>query len=65
MIVANNLVNNAIKYGSDGGQIELSSQTSGEMITIEVYNDSRPIAPDMMGQLFKKFSRLNVPEKRA
>ncbi|HOM76317.1 MAG TPA: cache domain-containing protein [Anaerohalosphaeraceae bacterium] len=65
MIVANNLVNNAIKYGSDGGQIELSSQTSGEMITIEVYNDSRPIAPDMMGQLFKKFSRLNVPEKKS
>jgi len=65
MIVANNLVNNAIKYGSNGGRIVISGQTSGEMVTVEVYNDSRPIAPDMVGQLFKKFSRLNVPEKKS
>jgi two-component system NtrC family sensor kinase len=64
MIVANNLVNNAIKYGTDGGCIELSSRVNGEFVTIEVYNDSRPITPQMTGQLFKKFSRLNVPEKK-
>jgi signal transduction histidine kinase len=29
-----------------------------------VYNDSRPIAESMKNQLFKKFSRLDVPEKK-
>ena len=63
-IVANNLVNNAIKYGTEGGQITISARDKGDFITIEVYNDSTPIPDDMIGQLFKKFSRLNLPEKK-
>jgi signal transduction histidine kinase len=63
-IVANNLVNNAIKYGTDSGQIFLTSRDKGEFVTIEVYNDSRPITEEMKDQLFKKFSRLDVPEKK-
>ena len=63
-IVANNLVNNAIKYGTDGGQILLTCRDKGEFITLDVYNDSRPIAESMKGQLFRKFSRLDVPEKK-
>ena len=63
-IVANNLVNNAIKYGTDSGQILLTYRDKGEFVTVEVYNDSRPITDEMKDQLFKKFSRLNVPEKK-
>jgi len=63
LIVANNLVNNAIKYGLEDGQIRISADETDEWVTIEVYNDSIPIRPDMVGQLFKKFSRLNTPEK--
>jgi two-component system NtrC family sensor kinase len=63
-IVANNLVNNAIKYGTEGGQIHLTCRDKGEFITLDVYNDSRPIAESMKNQLFKKFSRLDVPEKK-
>lgn len=63
-IVANNLVNNAIKYGTEGGQIRISARDKGGFVTIEVYNDSTPIAPDKIGQLFKKFSRLDTPEKK-
>jgi two-component system NtrC family sensor kinase len=63
-IVANNLLNNAIKYGVDGGRIVLTSRDKGEFVTIEVYNDSRPITEEMKDQLFKKFSRLDVPEKK-
>ena len=63
-IVANNLVNNAIKYGTEGGQIRLTCRDKGEFITLDVYNDSRPIAESMNNQLFKKFSRLDVPEKK-
>ncbi|MHC4287699.1 MAG: sensor histidine kinase, partial [Planctomycetota bacterium] len=63
-IVANNLLNNAIKYGTEGGQIRLTCRDKGEFITLDVYNDSRPIAESMKNQLFKKFSRLDVPEKK-
>lgn len=62
-IVANNLVNNAIKYGTENGQIRLSANDSGPAVEVDIYNDSRPIAKDMLGQLFKKFSRLDVPER--
>nr|MBC8378002.1 cache domain-containing protein [Planctomycetota bacterium] len=63
-IVANNLVNNAIKYGLEGGQIHVSARNEGECITIEVYNDSTPIPPEQVDRLFKKFSRLDTPEKK-
>ena len=63
-IVANNLVNNAIKYGNEDGQIRLTSRETNEQVTIEVYNDSTPIPPEMTDQLFKKFSRLDTPQKK-
>lgn len=63
-IVANNLVNNAIKYGLEGGKICISATDNGGFFTIEVYNDSTPISPDQIDQLFKKFSRLDTPEKK-
>ncbi|MBN1456812.1 MAG: ATP-binding protein, partial [Sedimentisphaerales bacterium] len=55
---------NAIKYGTDGGMINLNAEDEGEVISVEVYNDSRPITGEMAGQLFRKFSRLEVPEKK-
>ena len=63
-IVANNLVNNAIKYGNEDGQIHLCANETDQWVTIEVYNDSTPIPPEMIQQLFKKFSRLNTPQKK-
>lgn len=63
-IVANNLVNNAVKYGTEGGQIRISARDEGQTVTVEVYNDSIPIPADKIGQLFKKFSRLDTPEKK-
>ncbi|MCE5186826.1 MAG: cache domain-containing protein [Planctomycetaceae bacterium] len=63
-IVANNLVNNAVKYGTEGGTVTISASQDTQFITVDIYNDSRPIAPEMVDQLFRKFSRLNVPEKK-
>lgn len=64
MIVANNLVNNAAKYGTEGGTIILRSHEDGPMVVVEVYNDGQPISPENQTMLFKKFSRLDVPEKK-
>lgn len=63
-IVSNNLVNNAAKYGMDGGQIRLAARPENGRIEVEVYNDGRPIQPEQVPQLFKKFSRLDNPEKK-
>ena len=63
-IVSNNLVNNAAKYGSEGGLIRLSARHENGRIEVEVYNDGRPIQPDQFSQLFRKFSRLDNPEKK-
>jgi signal transduction histidine kinase len=63
-IVSNNLVNNAVKYGSEGGQVRITAEEKDGIVTVDVYNDSRPITPEMAGQLFRKFSRLDVPEKK-
>lgn len=64
LIVANNLVSNAAKYGSEGGQIILSDREEGDRVTVEVYNDGRPISEQQCASLFKKFSRLDTPEKK-
>ena len=63
-IVSNNLVNNAAKYGAEGGQIQLSARQENGRVEVEVYNDGRPIRPEEMPMLFRKFSRLDNPEKK-
>jgi signal transduction histidine kinase len=63
-IVSNNLVNNAAKYGAEGGQIRVSARQENGRVEVEVYNDGRPIRPEEMPMLFKKFSRLDNPEKK-
>jgi len=60
-IAANNLVGNAIKYGTDKGKVVLSSKDLADKVQIEVYNDSEPIAAEEKGRLFKKFSKLDTP----
>ncbi|MBN1806091.1 MAG: cache domain-containing protein [Sedimentisphaerales bacterium] len=60
VIAANNLLSNAIKFGFNKGKIELSSKDIGNMLQVEIYNDSRPVREEEKIKLFKKFSRLNV-----
>ncbi len=64
LIVANNLVGNAVKYGFEKGKIELNSEDLGDKVQIEIYNDSQPIGEEDRGKLFKRFSRLGVPQDK-
>ncbi|MDD5327486.1 MAG: cache domain-containing protein [Phycisphaerae bacterium] len=61
LIVANNLISNAIKYGIDGGRLEIKVTPDNGKLLVEVYNDSEPITEEQKDKLFKKFSRLDVP----
>lgn len=56
--VYNNLVGNAVKYGSDGGRIILDCEEFEDNIRLSVYNDGIPIKKDDKKHLFKKFHRI-------
>jgi len=58
-IVYKNFIDNAVKYGREGGTIRLGCTKSGENYAFEVWNDGDGLAPDKLAQLFGKFVRLH------
>lgn len=64
LVVANNLISNAIKYGKDNGRIAVKAQDTGTKVQVEVYNDSTPITKEQTDRLFKKFSRIETAETK-
>ncbi len=63
-MVSNNLIGNAVKYGKEGGRIEIRISVQERNAIVEVYNDGRQISPLEMPRLFQRFSRLDAPESR-
>jgi two-component system, NtrC family, sensor kinase len=63
-VVANNLVSNAVKYGSRGGKIEINSEDRKDKFKISVYNDGRALGENEIKSLFHRFSRLDAPETK-
>jgi two-component system NtrC family sensor kinase len=64
--VFENLVGNAIKYGREGGGIELIAREDGRMASFSVRNEGCGIPAERMGELFQKFSRIEgAPGVRA
>ncbi len=63
-IVFNNLIGNAVKYGRNNGTIAVRAEDEGALVSIEVYNDGRPLTGEECGGLFRRFSRLDSPEGR-
>jgi len=61
-IVYDNLLSNAIKYGEEGGTIELDADVGADRVTLSILNEGEGISPEQMPKLFKKFSRLEMPE---
>jgi two-component system NtrC family sensor kinase len=62
--VFENLLSNAVKYGRQGGTITLSCQARGKWAEFRVRNEGDGISPQRMGELFRKFSRLEVGAPR-
>jgi signal transduction histidine kinase len=57
-----NLISNAYKYGREGGLIQLKSKIEGDYVEFRVRNEGEGIPRERMGELFKKFSRLEESE---
>ena len=60
-VIYDDLISNAVKYGREGGQIQLVAEESDSKITLSVRNDGEGIPPEKQAQLFKRFSRLDTP----
>ena len=58
VVVANNLIGNAVKYGIVGGKIIVNAIEHQERLEISVYNDGEPLSAAQQLGLFKRFSRV-------
>ncbi|MBI3721027.1 MAG: PAS domain-containing protein, partial [Fimbriimonas ginsengisoli] len=57
--VLTNLLNNAIKYSPNGGQITVHAKVDGDMIQIGVQDPGLGIPPDHLSKVFEKFHRVD------
>jgi signal transduction histidine kinase len=56
--VVSNLVNNAIKYTPEGGRIDLSAQSDGKLLTIQVKDTGIGIPAADLDSIFNRFFRV-------
>jgi signal transduction histidine kinase len=65
-IVTVNLVDNAVKYGNEGGDIRVKAEVGldekgGERLRISVWNSGPGFSQAQQNKLFRRFSRLDDP----
>ncbi len=61
-IAVSNLLDNAVKYGVRQGRIRIRVGTTGRQAQIVVWNEGPGFPEEAAPHLFRKFSRLDVPE---
>ena len=59
-----NLVENAVKYGPDGGQTRLCAELNGADIVITVANQGPCIPPELRERIFEPFFRADTARSR-
>ncbi len=60
-----NLLNNAVKYTSPGGAIEVRAAAEGAWVTVAVRDNGVGIPPDQIGHLFEMFFQVDRSIERA
>jgi signal transduction histidine kinase len=58
VLVIINLLNNAIRFTPDGGNIHLRAHTSQSQVRVEVQDTGKGIPPDELENIFKEFYQL-------
>jgi two-component system NtrC family sensor kinase len=58
LMVVNNLIGNAVKYGRERSKIVVTGGRKNDAVYFEVFSEGRPIAAEEQDKLFKRFSRL-------
>ena len=59
-----NLVDNAIKYTPEGGQIIISATKVSDAVTLEIENTGPGIPPDQLERIFERFYRVDAGRSR-
>ncbi|MES2583723.1 MAG: ATP-binding protein [Pseudomonadota bacterium] len=57
--ILDNLIGNAVRYGSDGGTVEVRASLAQDGLRVEVVDDGPGIGPESQGKLFERFHRGN------
>lgn len=60
-----NLVENAIKYGKDGGRVTCKARQEGQHAIITVCDDGIGIAPENLEHIFDRFFRADSARNRS
>ncbi len=63
--IVGNLIDNAIKYSPDGGDIVCEAGTGDGRVYVSVIDRGLGIAPDHMALLFRRFTRLPTVENKS
>lgn len=59
-----NLLNNAVKYSPDGGEVRLSARAEDDHLRLEVSDEGVGISPDEIPNLFQQFRRTGEARER-
>lgn len=59
-----NLVDNAVKYGRNGGKVTIAAERGAEATRITVSDDGEGIAPEHLPRLFERFYRVDAGRSR-
>ncbi|RYG65018.1 hypothetical protein EON77_19035, partial [bacterium] len=62
--IVNNLMNNAVKYAPDGGDIILHAKNEGETLLIGIRDQGLGIPKDYLTKVFDRFTRVNNEDNR-
>ncbi len=62
--VAQNLIQNAIKYGRDGGRVEVTVRHGGSRVSLAVKDQGIGIAPEHLPRLTERFYRVSAKASR-
>jgi signal transduction histidine kinase len=63
--ILTNLVNNAIKYSPDGGEVRVRAVRENNSILLSVSDQGIGIPKDKLHKIFEKFERIDTKETRA
>jgi two-component system NtrC family sensor kinase len=61
-VVYRNLIDNALKYGRQGGTIKLTFASTAEALQFEVWNEGENLSEAQLAQVFDKFVRVRRKE---
>jgi signal transduction histidine kinase/ActR/RegA family two-component response regulator len=63
--IISNLLNNAAKYTSNGGRLDLVAEVIGDEVLIRIIDTGIGIAPEMLPRIFELFSQVDRAAERS